>query len=150
MGKKQKIILSVILFLLIFTGCGSKNQKQNIVIKKPVKEKVLKSTEEKKTASNSEEIIIKDTEAKNYVGENVTVTGKIAAVVKRPKVNYLNFGKNYPNQTFTAVIFPDDADEFGDLNEFKGKEVEVSGVISLYNGKPQIILKSKNQIKIID
>ncbi len=150
MGEKQKIILLVILSLLFISGCGYKKQKQDIVIEKPLSKKITTPADKNGLFNESGNTVIKDSEAKNYIGESVTVSGKIVAVVKRPKVNYLNFGNNYPNQTFTAVIFPDDADEFGDLNEFRGKEVEVSGVISLYKGKPQIILTSQKQIKIID
>lgn len=150
MGEKQKIILFAILFFFVLYGCQNKNQKQDIVIEKPESKEITSPAPKVETQTNTGNLIVKDTEAEKYSGETVTVTGKVSTVVKRPKVNYLNFGKNYPNQNFSAVIFPDALEEFGELNEYKGKEVEVTGLVSLYNGKPQIIISSQKQIKIID
>jgi len=48
------------------------------------------------------------------------------------------------------VIFKDEFSKFGDLNRFRDKTVEVSGIISEYKGKPQIILKSPSQVKIVN
>ena len=54
-----------------------------------------------------------------------------------------------PFYDFTAVVFASDTNKFGDLNAFSGETVEISGVIQLYKGTPQIILKNKNQLKFI-
>lgn len=150
MGEKQKIILFAVFIFLILSGCQNKNQKQDITIEKPGKNEITPPPPEVETKTESENVVVKDTEAEKFSGETITVTGKVSSVVKRPKVNYLNFGKSYPNHTFSVVIFPDALEEFGELNEYKGKEVEVSGLVSLYNGKPQIIISSQNQIRIID
>jgi DNA/RNA endonuclease YhcR with UshA esterase domain len=78
------------------------------------------------------------------------VTGYVADVVIRDKVAYLNFDGKYPKNTFTAVIFPEKYELFGDLKSYKNKTVEVKGKIGTYSGKPQIILNNKNQIRVIN
>lgn len=89
-------------------------------------------------------------EVNDYINKNVTVTGYVAQVVMRPKVNYLNFDNKYPDNTFTAVIFPSDMHKFEDLMKYENKNVKVTGRLSLYKDKPQIIINSISQIKIIN
>ena len=74
--------------------------------------------------------------------------GYVTDVVIREKVAYLNFDKKYPKNSFSAVIFSEKFSEVGDLNIYKNKNVEVKGIISTYKGKSQIIISSKNQIKL--
>ncbi|HLT24336.1 MAG TPA: hypothetical protein VK004_04360, partial [Ignavibacteria bacterium] len=88
--------------------------------------------------------------AGKYIGENKTVRGDVADVNKRQKVWYLNFDGKYPNNTFTGVIFPRSFDAFPDVEQYEGKTIEISGEISEYNGKPQIILNDPSQVKVID
>ncbi|MEM5835278.1 MAG: thermonuclease family protein [Candidatus Aenigmatarchaeota archaeon] len=123
---------------------------------------------EKKTISTSSTIVdaIKSTSqilnksdeilacnAKNYIGENKTVVGKIVSSF-RSKTNtiFLNFEKAYPNQCFTAVIFSSDLSKFPEMPEkyYYGKIVRVKGKITEYQGKPEIILKDPKQIEIIE
>lgn len=47
-----------------------------------------------------------DREASKHVGETITVRGVVADVFTSDKGNtFLNFGRRYPNHTFTAVVF---------------------------------------------
>lgn len=93
--------------------------------------------------------VISPLEAGDYIGKTVTVKGFIADVYKNEKVAYLNFVEKFPRNPFTAVIFASSFDLFGDVDLYKTKNVEVTGLVSIYKNKPQIILKSKTQIKII-
>lgn len=94
---------------------------------------------------------ISPAKAKNNIGKEVIVSGKIDQVLKSTKGNYfLNMGGKFPQNKFTAVIFKSDAKKFGRINTYEGKEVEISGKIREYNGKPEIILNSLKQIKIIE
>lgn len=88
-------------------------------------------------------------EAKNYYDETMVVTGKVVAVSVRPTVAILDFDKPYPNSPFTAVIFPENVGQFGDLQKFNNQNVEISGTITEYRGKPEIILESTNQVKVV-
>lgn len=93
-----------------------------------------------------------DTEAGKHAGDEATVTGKVASVTKSGKGTvYLNFGEKFPRQTFSGVVFAKDADTVGDLSQFEGKTVALTGRIELSpDGKPQIVIKSADQVKLAD
>lgn len=152
--------LYLISVFLLLASCG--RQKQEVVIQKTENRKTSEESrnEEKENSviDNSESgkgktekskyVSISTSEANEYVGKEAEVTGYIADVVIRPKVIYLNFDRKYPKNTFTGVIFPADADKFGDAEQFRNKNVTVRGRIGTFNGKPQIILNNKEQISI--
>ena len=94
------------------------------------------------------EKLISASEAANNVGKVVTVKGFVADVNVREKVAYLNFTQKFPDNDFTAVVFSNKFAEFGDLNEYQGKSVEVTGVVSTFKNKAQIVLNDKSQIKV--
>jgi DNA/RNA endonuclease YhcR with UshA esterase domain len=87
--------------------------------------------------------------AKNYDGSLITVCGKVFGIhTGQSGVSMLNFGAAYPENTFTAVIFADDASKFEKAEEYKGKQLCVTGRVKLYKGKAEIVLKDRNQLKI--
>jgi len=55
-------------------------------------------------------------------------------------------GGKYPNQAFTAFIPAKSASQFSNIQQYEGKTVVVSGKITLYQGKPEIIVNSPSQI----
>jgi DNA/RNA endonuclease YhcR with UshA esterase domain len=165
---------NILLFLIIaslLSGCGKK--KEEVIVTKnnePVSGKTEETSRENTTGLTNEtksenttagekpgkdnrttEVYskLKTSETPGKIGLNAYVTGYVAEVNVREKVAYLNFDSKYPNNTFTAVIFPDKYEIFGDLNKYKNKTVEIKGRIGQYKGKPQIILNSKEQIKTI-
>jgi len=88
-----------------------------------------------------------------YVGKTITVCSKVQGtfVTKgEKKTTYINFGKPYPNTTFTAVIFASDSANFKYIpSEYlKEKTVCITGKVVLYKDKPQMIVKKEEQIKI--
>ena len=86
--------------------------------------------------------------AAHHVGENATVRGVVAEVYRsRSGITLLDMGGRYPDNPFAAVIFPEDAIKFPDLGSLSGKMVEVTGSVRLYHGKPEIILRTPDQIK---
>ncbi|MCX7589673.1 MAG: thermonuclease family protein [Patescibacteria group bacterium] len=89
--------------------------------------------------------------ASKYYNQEIIVEGKIVSVY-RSKTNtiFLNFGKNYPNNCFTAVIFNSDQKNFMDNleNYYENKIVRIRGIIKEYKGKPEIILKNQSQIEV--
>ncbi|MEY2429476.1 MAG: hypothetical protein QOJ40_2361 [Verrucomicrobiota bacterium] len=101
-------------------------------------------------AKNNSPPTIKASEAREYIGTNVVVTGKIAEVNKVERLVRLNFDKAFPKQPLTAVIFSTKTNLFPDLEQLKGKNVEVSGKITDYHGRPQIVLESTNQLKVVE
>ncbi len=88
-------------------------------------------------------------EAKKKIGQLAVMTGKVADVHKSEKVIQINIGPKYPKQDFTAVIFASDFATFPDVDKLKGQTVEISGKVEGYKGKPQIVLKSKGQLTVL-
>ncbi|MBK9331521.1 MAG: hypothetical protein IPM96_03710 [Ignavibacteria bacterium] len=88
-------------------------------------------------------------EIKNHIGEIVSVIDIVTGVHISEKVAYLNFGNKFPKNDFSGVIFAGKYELFGDLNIFNNKRVEITGNVSQFRNKPQIILNSPDQIKII-
>ena len=88
--------------------------------------------------------------AGNYLGETKTVQGKVVDVYRsQTDTIFLNFEKKYPLQCFTAVIFKSFINEFADYESYNGKNLRINGEIEEYNGKPEVILKNRNQVEIL-
>jgi len=86
-------------------------------------------------------------EAAKHVGETATVTDRVDGVHQSGKGNiFLNMGGKYPNQAFTAFIPSGSAAQFSNPQQYEGRTVAVSGKITLYHGKPEIIVTSPSQI----
>ncbi|MCY7360575.1 MAG: hypothetical protein LH629_00690, partial [Ignavibacteria bacterium] len=73
----------------------------------------------------------------------------VADVYLTDKVAYLNFENKFPKNIFSCAIFENKFSLFGDLSKYKNRKVEVTGKITTYKNKPQVILTSKDQIKIL-
>ncbi len=89
------------------------------------------------------------TDATNYMNQQVVVTDIVAQVALRPTVALLNLNQRYPASPLTCVIRGDDTNNFPNIENYLGKRVEVTGRIKDYQGRPEIVLTSTNQIKII-
>lgn len=92
--------------------------------------------------------VITPMDAGDYNGKTVTVKGFVADIYKNEKVAYLNFVEKYPDNPFTGVIFARVFSDFPDILKFKNKNVELTGRVSVYKGKPQIIINKPSQIKM--
>jgi DNA/RNA endonuclease YhcR with UshA esterase domain len=106
--------------------------------------------QETKTNHSNLVVSVKSSEAKEYVGSQAVVKGTIAEVSKTEKIVRLNFDMPYPKQTFTAIIFSDKTNLFPEMETLKGKPVEVRGKIVEYKDRPQIVVTSTNQLKIVE
>jgi DNA/RNA endonuclease YhcR with UshA esterase domain len=88
-------------------------------------------------------------EAANHVGESATITGGVDGVHQSGKGNiFLNMGGKYPNQAFTAFIPSSSSAQFSNPQQYEGRTVSVSGKISLYHGKPEIVVNDPSQIAV--
>jgi DNA/RNA endonuclease YhcR with UshA esterase domain len=86
-------------------------------------------------------------EAAKHIGENATITDKVDGVHQSGKGNvFLNMGGRYPNQAFTAFIPAGSAAQFPEVQHYQGRTVAVSGKITLYRGKPEIVVTSPSQV----
>lgn len=92
-------------------------------------------------------------EVQNKVGQTVTVCGKIYGGIYLPNAantpTLLNMGASFPNPQLTLVIFGENLKDFPAQPEvyFSNQQVCVTGLVIDYKGKPEIILKSPDQIQ---
>lgn len=96
---------------------------------------------------------IKPADAKDHVGESVTVCGMVAstkfAESTRRQPTFLNLDRPYPDHIFTVLIWGADRSKFGTPErDYQGKRICVRGVIKLYRGKPEIIASEPSQITV--
>ena len=100
-------------------------------------------------ARPDELIVIKDSEAIEYVGKQVEVRGQVVSVATSPLgTAFINFGGEYPNQKFAGFIAAGSqvaSDQR--LTMIQGKTISITGTIRLREGKPEIEVVSADQIK---
>jgi len=104
-------------------------------------------------ANSQEQKKIPSSQAAQHVGEHATVCGTVASSryvsTSRSKPTFLNFGKPYPQEEFTVVIWSDDRPKFGHPEEaYLHKNICVTGDITSYRGTPQIIARTPDQIQV--
>ena len=92
-------------------------------------------------------------EAKDHIGEQATVCGKVAstryAPTSRGKPTFLNLDKPYPSQMFTVLIWGENRDKFGTPEEkYREKQICVTGKVTEYRGAPEIIISDPQNIEI--
>ncbi len=87
-------------------------------------------------------------DAKAHVGQTVTIHAAVDEVkTGRGGATFLDMGGSFPDNAFAAVIFASDLAKFPGAKTLKGKTVAISGPVQLYQGKPEIILKTADQLK---
>jgi hypothetical protein len=88
-----------------------------------------------------------DREAAAHVGETVTIVGTAAAIYRSKGGNiYLNFGADYPRQTFTAVALAPVGGWTAGLDTLVGTRIGVHGKVVTYRGRVEIVLEQAGQI----
>lgn len=96
---------------------------------------------------------IKLEDVAKHAGDSITVCGKIVDGYYAARVEntptFLNVGARYPNQLLTIVIWGDVRKKFEVKPEeqFKDKDVCITGRITEFQGKPQIVINSPWQLK---
>jgi hypothetical protein len=103
-------------------------------------------------ASSAGAASVSPADAAKHVGETATVCGVVTSAKfladARSQPTLLNLDKPYPDQLLTIVIFGDDRAKFGTPETaFQGKRICVTGVIQIYQEKPEIILKNPSQLE---
>lgn len=92
-----------------------------------------------------------------YVGSRIEVIGRISQYFSgRTNTGtpylFLNFGE-YPKRTLTVVVWSRVLQELQALGveplAYVGKSVRVTGVVTMYEGRPQMELESASQIRVI-
>jgi DNA/RNA endonuclease YhcR with UshA esterase domain len=91
---------------------------------------------------------IAPSEAQKHVGQTVTVEGPVGNVYgTRSGAVFIDIGGRFPDNPFTAVIFPGDTGKFPAASALDGRTIAVNGVVQLYRNRPEIVLRSAEQLK---
>jgi hypothetical protein len=103
------------------------------------------------TGSSGAQAFISASEAKNHAGKNATVCGEVAsthyAATSRDTPTFINLDKPYPDPVFTIVIWGSDRPKFGHPeDEYRGRQVCVTGTIRMYRGVPEVVAHEPGQI----
>lgn len=90
---------------------------------------------------------IKD--AGTHTGEAGCVQGRIVRVfTSRGGNTFLDFCTDYRSCPFTSVIFSSDRGKFGDLGALAGHRVELTGSITTYDGRAEIVIRDPTQLRV--
>lgn len=123
-------------------------------IEKPLPYKRLSTTDQFAEPIDPADIpaIVQWDQAKQYVGYEITVQGKIVSVgqTKDASVNFLNFHEDYRGK-FYMVVFEDLAKTLPKSVEetFLNKTLRVKGTVEDHRGNPQIKITSMDQVQFV-
>ncbi len=89
-------------------------------------------------------------DADRFIGEFARIYGRVFDTWYSPETDeyYLYFGEPYPYQDFTVIISGRDARRYNRHPEryFTGRHIAVTGIVSVFDGKPEMVIKSRTQI----
>jgi hypothetical protein len=87
-------------------------------------------------------------EALKHIGDTGCVAAKVLTVTESPNgAWFLNFCTDYRECSFTVVAFARDLRDVGDVRYLAGKDIEIHGKIREYQGKAEIILRDRRQLR---
>ena len=83
-------------------------------------------------------------------GKQGVFTGTVAKVYipESNSIVVLDFAKDY-DTALTAVVKPDAYKVFPDLNKLNGKTIVITGPVTEFHGRPQVVLSQLSQIKVV-
>src|ERR1700744_3922089 len=92
---------------------------------------------------------ISATIASNYLDQEVVVVDKVAQVSLRTNIWLLHLNQKFPVSPLNAVIRKGATNNFPNIEDYRGKRVEITGRIVQGHGRLELALTSPDQIKII-
>ncbi|MFC4210725.1 hypothetical protein ACFOWA_06015 [Pedobacter lithocola] len=83
-----------------------------------------------------------------YVGKNVTVCDSVYSTKALEKLTLINLGGTYPKELLTVVVNKADVIKFSSepASMFLGNKLCVTGTVTEYKGKFQIVVTEPKQI----
>lgn len=93
-------------------------------------------------------VLAKD--AAQYIGKNVTICDSVYSTKALDKLTLINLGGAFPKELITIVINKDDQAKFPSepASMFIGNKICITGTISEFKGKPQILVTDPKQIVV--
>ena len=138
------VATSCLMTLSITAGCSSQSASQAT----PSTQRV--SPTHSRMPKISDYLSISASDSGNHVGEVRTVKFHVASTGSGSSgTEFLNAYSNYLDG-FTAVVFSEDVPQFANdpISTYSDRDVLVTGTISTYQGRPQIIIKNPSQIRL--
>ena len=84
-----------------------------------------------------------------HAGETACVSGRVLKVFTSGGGNtFFDFCEDYHDCPFSSVIFSTDKRKFGDLQSLAGRQIEIRGSITVYQGRPEIVIHDPEQIRL--
>jgi len=103
-----------------------------------------------KTVKDSEDVLHAcDTE--DHISEVSLVKGVVEEVNYGDGITYLNFEDEYPNNCFTAIVWDSYRDRFPEGKEiYEDRRIVVEGLVTEYQGDPQVEIRDPAQIETLN
>lgn len=104
------------------------------------------------SAESNPQVSISYNEASDHTGIVAEVCGEVVSTTFATNVGgeptFINFGADYPNQTFTVVIWGENLGRWRALpaDLYSGQYICVRGRINMHNGTPQIVVSRPDAI----
>ncbi|RNL52421.1 single stranded DNA-binding domain-containing protein [Pedobacter jejuensis] len=85
-----------------------------------------------------------------YVGKNITVCDSVYGTKALDELTLINLGGTYPKELLTIVVNKEDAIKFSSepASMYLGNKLCVTGIVSEYKGKFQIVVTEPKQIAL--
>src|SRR5579863_7063403 len=86
-------------------------------------------------------------EARQHIGEDQCVTGKVFRVKHAGRgVTLFDFCQDSMVCPFTVVVFPHDLKRIGDVSQLQNRVIEIHGPVKEYDGRAEIVLNQLRQL----
>lgn len=87
-------------------------------------------------------------EAQKHIGAITCVSGTVVRVEQgNGGVHFFDFCDDYRVCPFTVVVFPSDLKQVGDVRQLKGRQIEIDGEVTSYDGRAEIVLRRLSQLR---
>lgn len=87
------------------------------------------------------------TQARDHVGEDQCVTGKVLRVKRGSRgTTFFDFCEDFRVCPFTVVVFPGKLKDIGDVRALQNRVIEVHGPVKDYDGRAEIVLDQLRQL----
>jgi hypothetical protein len=93
--------------------------------------------------------VIGASQATEFMDKTVAVTGVVAQVSQREKINYLNLDEKFPQSPLAVIVFPSATNRFPALTSYLHQQVKVTGPITAFHDRPQIVVTNGTQIEVL-
>ncbi|MCK4921521.1 MAG: hypothetical protein KAS71_10775 [Bacteroidales bacterium] len=91
-------------------------------------------------------------DAYSYIGEIARIYGRVTEVwyARETREYYLYIGGSFPHHDFTIILESNDARRFSSnpVRYFTNRQLTVTGLVSLFEGKPEVFVKRRSQISM--